>query len=232
MLCIICNSHVYQALLSRGYFIFPWLYRFEALSWRDYHRGRRSARATITFAWRRGGAGNGGGGTMDSACVGGGERYIWSHAPDIPLPQIPKLVKHLPQTFHTPPPADHRTRYTLCKICQVRGTHPIKFHAPYAHDIYFGAFVEHTPLSFHELVAPSISNMSPKAPWLVRTTAPPPKQKGRSKRPMLIPRPSSSSALVKAQGLPVASPQFSQVQRCALQVRLPPQRPSPAHTPR
>ena len=93
-------------------------------------------------------------------------------------------------------------------------------------------FVEHVPLSFHELAAPSTSNMSPKAPWLVRTTAPPPKQKGRSKRPMLIPRLSSSSALAKAQGLPVASPQSSQALQCALQVRLPPQRPSPAHTPR
>ena len=204
MLCIICNSHVYQAILSRGYFIIPWLYRFEALSWCDCMCGRCSARATITFAWRRGGAGNGGGGDNGQCvCEGRGEIYM-------------VLC----------------TRYPHCKICQVRGTHPIKFHAPYAHDIYFGAFVEHIPLSFHALVAPSISNISPKAPWLVRTTAPPLKQKGRLTRPMFIPRLSASSAPAKAQGLPVASPRSSQVRQHDLPDRLPPKHPSPAHTPR
>lgn len=160
MLCIICNSHVYQAILSRGYFIFSWLYRFETLTWCDCLRGRCSTGATITFAWRRGGAGNGGGGTMDSACVRGGGNIYGSMHPISPL-------QNLPSSWNTSNkvPRALRTRYLFWGI---RGTYPA-----------IVPCTRRTPTSNMSFDAPAAGADNRSAP---------PKQKGRLARPMFIPR--------------------------------------------
>ena len=145
-----------------------------------------------------------GAGGQWTARVSGVEGNIYgSMHPIYPMP----IFTPAWNTSHKVPRAP-RTRYLFWGV---RGTHP--------------AIVPCTRRTIHQqYVAQSAVAGADNHPA--------PKQKGRSKRPMLIPRPSSSSALAKAQGLPVASPQSSQALQCALQVRLPPQRPSPAHTPR